>query len=417
MRHSLLLAWVVLAATAPLAAQPAAAPRRFEVAAWVDHFDFVGCRDRDGKPLFDTETPAGNAKILDHVQEIGATTILWRNCAGATMRYPTHLDSAHGDEPLDKRRVPSNVPLYGWVRYGDAQPDILLSALAMCRERGLRPGVHWPFEENHWAGFTIGSWNLDHPQYWGRNADGVPWCGRSSLGFPEVVQHKLDLFDELLERGAQSVFIDFFRTGGWTPALEYTEPVKAAYRRQYGAEPPASPTDPQWCRHVAGYVSELLRQMHAHARAEGRRVEIMVGIPAIAPLSDKPIISAGADWQRWVREGLMDTVVINSVGWDRADPYGSTRALYEQVLGVTRGHCKLLCPVSSYNYHGAGIQEYMKATGESFAQVATRLTELAWDVGADGISLECVDYNNYPGETRQAMKALTEGKCRYVKGQ
>ena len=415
MRHLLLIALGVVAA-AELAAQPAAAPRRFEVAAWVDHFDFVGCR-QDGKLLFDTETAEGNAKILDHVQETGATTILWRNCAGATMRYPSRLESWHGSDPLDKRHVPSNVPLYGWVRYGNARPDILESALARCRERGLRPGVHWPFEENHWAGFTIGGWNLEHPQFWSCTSDGTPWWGRASLGFPEVMRHKLGLFDELLERGAQSVFIDFFRNGGWSPAYEYTEPVKEAYRKQHGAEPPAAADDPQWCRHVAGTVTELLRQMRTHAKANGRQVEILVGIPGIAPLSDRPIITTGADWQTWVREGLVDTVVINSVNFGRDDPYGSTKALYEQVLGVTRGRCKVLCPVSAYNYHNAGVQEYMKATGENFAQVATRLTELAWEVGADGISLECVDYNNYPAAVREALRGLAEGKCKFVKAQ
>ena len=397
-------------------AQPAATPPRFEVAAWVDHFDFVGC-EQNGKLLFDTETPEGNAKILDHVQEIGTTTVLWRNCAGSTMRYPSRMESGHQDAPLDKRRIPTNTPRYGWVRYGEARPDILQSVLAMCRERGLRPGVHWPFEENHWAGFTVGGWNLDHPQFWSRDANGMPWCGRASLGFPEVMQHKLDLFDELLARGAEAVFIDFFRNGGWSPAVEYIEPIKAAYRQKYGAEPPDSPTDPQWCRHVAGYVTELLRQMRAHAQATRRRAQVMVGIPAIAPISDRPIINTGADWQEWVKEGLVDTVVINSVDWDRADPYGSTRALYEQVLSVTRGHCRLLCPVSAYNYHGQGVEEYMKATGQDFAEVATRLIALAWEIGADGISLECADYDNYPAPARQAMRALTEGRCHNVKSQ
>lgn len=415
MKDLLLIGCMLVLAAPQLAAQPAA-NRRFEVAAWVDHFDFVGC-EQGGKLLFDTETRAGNAKILDHVQETGATTILWRNCAGATMRYPSQIDSFHGDDPRDKRHLPSNVPLYGWVRYGDAQPDILQSALQMCQERGLRPGVHWPYEENHWAGFTVGGWNLDHPQYWDRNHDGTPWWGRASIGFPEVRAHKVALFEELAARGAQSVFIDFFRNGGWSPAYEYTEPVKAAYRKQYGTEPPASPADPQWCRHVASYVTQLLREIRAQAKANGRDIQIMVGIPAIAPLSDKPILETGADWQGWVKEGLVDAIVINSVNWDRKDPYGSTKALYEQVLNVTRGHCRLLCPVCSYNYHGQGIEEYMKATGETWTQVATRLMELAWEIGADGISLECVDYNNYPPEGRQAMRALAEGKCRYVKTQ
>ncbi|MBI2301746.1 MAG: hypothetical protein HYU66_22820 [Armatimonadetes bacterium] len=397
-----------------LTASARAEERRFEVAAWVDHFDFAGAA-AGGKLLFDTETPEGNARILGHVQELGATTILWRNCAGSTMRYPSRLETGHQDAPRDKRRVPSSATAYGWVRYAEARPDILRTALDLCRQHGLRPGVHWPFEENHWAGFTFGGWNLEHPQFWCRNVEGVPWAGRSSLGFPEVVEHKLGLFGELLDRGADVVFLDFFRNGGWSPAYEYTEPVKAAWRERHGTEPPASPLDPQWCAHVGDYVTELLRAMKARARAAGRPVELWAGIPQIAPLGDAPLRHHGADWQRWVREGLVDGIVINNVQFDRADPYGSTRALYADVLKLTRGHCKLYCPVAAYDYTGFGVPDYRKVTGESFTAVARRLMELAWEVGADGISLECVDYDNYPADARQMMRELAAGKCHNVK--
>jgi len=387
---------------------------RFEVAAWVDHFDFAGIA-RDGAQLFDTETAEGVAKILDHVQEVGATTVLWRNCAGANMRYRSQLESHHNEGVIDKRRVPDNRPVLGWVRYGAAEPDILRTAMDLCRQRGLRPGVHWPFEETHWQGWTIGGWNLEHPQFWGRSADGQPWWGRGSLAFDEVLAHKLALVDELIDRGAEVLFVDFFRNGGWSPASEYVDPVVAEYKRQHGVAPPLDPTDPEWCRHVATYVTRFLRAVRQRFDASGRKIELWVGIPDLAPSGDQNLRVVAADWQQWVADGLLDALVINYVRWDGKDPWNSTQALCSQVQQVVAGRCRVLSPVRAYDYSGYGMPSYQKATGLGQDQIAAKLMRLAWAGGAAGVSLECVDYNNYQPATRQAMKALAEGECRWVK--
>ncbi len=387
--------------------------QRFEVAAWVDHFDFAYI-PRDGVALFDTETAEGNSKVLDHVQEVGATTILWRNCAGSTMRYQSKVESHHQDAPLDKRRVPDSRPMWGWMRYGEAEPDILGSAMEMCRERGLRRGVHWPFEETHWAIWTIGEWNMEHPQFWGRTADGQPWWGRVSLGHPEAVEHKLALVDELLERGIETLYIDTWRNGGWSPAYEYVDPVVAAFERQYGQAPPASPADPRWCRHVAGYVTDFLRKVRARLDASGRKIDLMVGVQDIAPIDEEVALRRGIDWTAWVDEGIIDTLVVINVRWDAGDPFGSTRTLYREVLDRVSGRCRVLLPVQAYDFSHLGMPSYQKATELGQDEVAGRLMRMAWEEGADGVSLECVDYNNYSEATRAALRALAEGECRWV---
>jgi len=383
------------------------AAERFDVAAWVDHFDFYRS--------FDTEKAEGLAAILDHVRETGATSILWRNCGGATMRYQSRVEAHHHDARIDKRRVPDSRPIAGWVRYGDAKPDIIRHVVKLCRQRGLRPGIHWPYEETHWSGWTIGGWNLDHPQLWGRTVDGQPWCGRSSIAHEAVIQHKLDLVDELLDRGIEMLFIDFWRIGGWSPAYEYVDPITASYRRIHGAPPPANSRDIRWCRHVSTTVTAYLRRLRRHLDASGRKVELAVGIPAIAPLSDQAILTQAADWRRWIDEGLIDTLVINFVKWDRKRPLESTRALYRDVVRVAAGRCRVLCPVQQYNYSTYGLPAYEEATGKPNAELAQALTRIAWEEGAHGISLECVDHNNYRPATRAALRTLTTGPCRSVR--
>lgn len=408
------VAWAAACAGLLLAGAPAGAAERFDVAAWVDHFDFAGVRVGDAYP-FDTETAEGCARILDHVQEAGATTILWRNCGGGTMRYQSRVESHHNDGVLDKRRVVGNRVPWDWVRYGDADPDILRTAVNLCKERGLRPGVHWPFEETHWAIWTVGRFNLEHPQLWGRTADGRPWWGRCSLAHEEVMRHKLDLVGELVERGIEVLFIDFFRNGGWSPAYEYVEPVVKAYREKYGAEPPVDHRDPRWSRHVSTYVTEFLRQVRRRLDASGRRIELSVGIPGIAPLASADPLVFGADWRAWIDEGLIDTLVINTLHWDAKDSLASTRSLGREVMQVAGGRCRVLWPVRMYDYSGYGIPSYRKVVDLPDEKIAAQLTEMAWEEGAAGISLECVDYNNYAPETRKAMRALVDGKCRWVR--
>ncbi|MEA3403168.1 MAG: hypothetical protein U9R79_18140, partial [Armatimonadota bacterium] len=64
-----------------------------------------------------------------------------------------------------------------------------------------------------------------------------------------------------------------------------------------------------------------------------------------------------------------------------------------------------------------GMPAYQELTGLSRAEVARRLTLMAWEEGAAGISLECVDYNNYDAETRRTLRELTTGQCRWRREQ
>lgn len=390
----------------------ARAEERFEAAAWVDHFDFAAVRV-DGALAFDAETPAGCRRMLDHVLETGATTVLWRNCGGATMRYQSRAESHHQDAPFDKRRLPDNREVYGWLRLGDAEPDILRSVFAQCRELRVVPGVHWPFEENHWSSWTLGGWNLEHPQYWSRNANGLVWAGRSSLAYPEVVEHKLALLDELVERGLEVLFIDTWRAGGWSPADEHVPPVLARWRKEHaGAEPPKDPRDEAWCRLVSTYTTELFRRMRERLDASGRHIRFLVGAFALTADGRGPLLSRGIDWRALVDQGIVDGIVINSVPWEASRPFDSTRELYREVIGAVNGRAAVLCPVRAYDYDGYGMGAYAKATGLAQDEIAAQLTRIAWEEGADGISLECVDYNNYSARTRQSLRTLLQGECR-----
>jgi hypothetical protein len=392
------------------------ASERFEAAALVDSFDFANVKDSEGRLLFDTETADGNLAVLDHVVLTGANTILWRNCGGATMRYQSQEERFPWVvAPLDKRRLPDNRPVHGWLRYYEAEPDILRTILGACHERGLNAGVHWPFEETHWASWTFGAWNFEHPQYWGVTAQGAVWAGRCSLSYPDVVAHKLRLADELLARGTDHLFIDTWRAGGWEPKFEYVRTEVERWRQAHGSEPPADARDPRWCAFVAETTHAYFVALRKRLDASGRKVRLMIGISGVGLLHEGPdetLLTRGVDWRRLVREGVIDTVVVMHVKWDAARPFESTREVYRSVSEVCAGQCQVLFPVTMYDYTKTGIPAYQKATGLPAERVAEQLVRLAWGEGGDGIVMECVDYGNYKPETCAELRRLLEGVCR-----
>ncbi len=400
-----------------IAAVTAEAEERFEAAAMIDHIDFVHVTAPDGTAMFDTETPQGNNAILDYVSGTGANTILWRVSSGATVRYRSREESMPPVRaPFDKRRLPDNRHTWGWVRYYEAEPDILRYVVRECAKRDMSAGAHWPFEETHWWSHTFGAWNLEHPQFWGMTADGLPWSGRCSLTYPEVVAHRLRLVDEMIDRGVRRFFIDTWRTGGWSPAYEYVAPEIRRWKARYECEPPADATDPRWCAFVAESTHAWFAALRQHLDSNGGDMKLMLGVADIdmtPGARDMTLIERGIDWRCLVKEGIVDTLVVMSVDWDKKRPFESTREIYQAVMNYCDGHCRVLFPVSMYNFTKKGLPEYHRTTGLSLPDVTSVMVRMAWEQGADGIAMECVDYNNYSAATMKTLRQLFQGPCKF----
>ena len=410
-----LLAVVACAWTSQLVAEPPVA-QPFEVAPWVDHFDFA--------TWFDSETEAGMAKILDHVAETGANVQFFRS-SGNSIRHPSAFRPSYRSD-IDKRKASiGDRFIFGWADFNRPEPDLLEIALRLGRDRGMRPYIHWPFEECHAPGFykAFMAWNMKYPQFWGRTHSGQPWLGRVSLCYPEVIDYKLAILDELLARGAEGIFIHTFRAGMWGPWAEYVPAVTSAFREKYGEAPPENERDPRWCEHVADYVTELFRRMREHLDAyekrTGRHVELLVGVAGIAPVrdapGDSPMLYRAADWRAWVDMGIIDTLVMHSIDWDPKRPFETYREYGRQIMDYVDGRCKVHWPISAYSFRRKGLRHLTQLTKLPQVKVARRLMTIAWEEGGAGVSMECVDYNNYRLDTRNAIAELARTTCRTIK--
>jgi len=372
----------------------------FEKIAYIDSFDYP--------EYFETETAEGSVRILDNVLKTGATTILWRNQSGAIPRYPSAEEALPLKEPpLDKRRIPLSEPIRGWVRFDGCGTNLIQVAADECARRGVTFGIHMTTEENHGESWTLSPWNLEHPQFWCCARGGVPWPGRCSLAYDEVLAHKLRLVDELLAMKPAMIYIDLRRAGGWGPNLEFVTPMENEWRKLYNCEPPANWRDSRWLALVEKYVYRYVAGIRERIERTGRRVELVMAIERAGEKEDYDYVYRAVDWRKMLRMGVIDSVAVACVTPDWKDPWGSTARIYggivREVRGIGRG--KVYFPIMSYNFaNRPGYGEYAKQTGISNEQAVQRLLELARDAGGDGITMEVVDFNNYSPAVCKAIR-------------
>ena len=72
-------------------------------------------------------------------------------------------------------------------------------------------------------------------------------------------------------------------------------------------------------------------------------------------------------------------------------------------------------PSSSTTTAGSACPPTNRPPARANAELAETLTRIAHEEGAGGISLECVDYNNYRPATREVLSSLTKGDCRFIR--
>lgn len=365
----------------------------FEVLALVDSLDFAA--------VYDIETATGTVQTLEHVLLTHPTSVLWRDKGGSLMRYPSAEEASPYDEsPLDKRRLPRQ-SVYGYLRLNKCAFDVWGLVFGECARRGLGWGVHTTWEESHWVSTTESNWNLRHPQFTTRAKRGSPRLASCSLAFPEVMAHKLRLVDERLALKPKTIFLDLFRSGGWSPGLEYVKPVCDAWRARYGCEPPESGADPRWLSLVAEWQMAYVRAFAAKCHAAG--VRFLLGFAKLDLKDDHVWTHYALDWKALAAEGALDGVVAMGVVADPKRPFESTREILDYAC-AHRGKAKVYFHASMYDYNGNGIPTYCRWTKVSSGEAATRLLSIARDAGCAGAVLECVDYGNYPESVRQALE-------------
>lgn len=376
----------------------------FEKIALVDNMDFSS--------FFDIERPGGNKQIFDYVGTLGATMQLWRGQAGGMLRYPSKIEyggTPSVEVPIDKRRIPANFMTTGWLKCDDFGYDQMQEAVDCCHKTGVKFGVHWSTEESHGATWCLGPWNLNHPEFWCRRKGGAPWPGRASLAWAEVLEHKMAIARELNAYLPKMVYVDFYRAYGAEAQWEYVAPVIDEWRRRYGCEPPDDWHDRRWIMLVKEFNHRFVRELHKAMP----NTELVLAVDRLRLDYDWMLENRSIDWRELVKEGAVDAIGVMCVLPDWGDPWTSTRKIYSHVMDVCRDKVKVYFPVNAYSGQvRPGLYEFAKRTGVKPQAAAKQLLDLAVEFGAAGVTLECVDYQNYAPDVVKVIHDYKTDSCK-----
>jgi hypothetical protein len=223
------------------------------------------------------------AEFIDPLAATNVTTLEWGLGPGSVFCYDTQVGQVFGEPLSDEQRAmlregDLNVwrtvtgmiregidPLRAAIDRGHQQGLVVYTRLEMNHEYGPATDDNWM-----WVGF-VGDFNKQNPQF------RIPGGVRLDFRHREVRAFKLGILREAAERGSDGISMDF-----------------AVY-------PPFMETpDPEIMTEFVAAVRAMADQVGA---AQERHIEIMVRFPA------RIAAELGLDWERWMRERLVDAVV------------------------------------------------------------------------------------------------------------
>jgi hypothetical protein len=162
------------------------------------------------------------------------------------------------------------------------------------------------------------SWQTEfsrsHPEYALIDRTGTQrqW-GVLCLAYPEVRKHFRQRFLDLLAgRGFDGLFVCLrsqSRPADFADQYGFNEPVRQEYQSRYGRDICAQDFDLQSWRDLRGsYLTLFLRELRADLQPLG--LHLAVGA-ARGDVLGPPLGNMTLDWRTWVRQGLIDGLVIN----------------------------------------------------------------------------------------------------------
>lgn len=288
---------------------PAPPPGHIASVSWGDHLAFG---EGDGR----LDTPEAVRRRMAHWRdELGARHLHWRVFR---RRIPGRFEAAGGHVH------PSQAAHIRWSEL-DVVP-------ALAREAGLTSWLYvsifdegWPLappevravsHHNAMHGRDVAwqsAFSAAHPEWMECDREGRPQTGVLALAFPEVRQHFVGRFtDWMRESEFEGLFVCLrsqSRPADHADQMGFTQPVRDAYRARFGVDILQEPFDLAAWRALRGrYLTDLLRELRSALVPLGRH--LAVGAPR-GDVLGPPFGNMTLEWRRWVREGLLDGLVIN----------------------------------------------------------------------------------------------------------
>ena len=198
-----------------------------------------------------------------------------------------------------------------------------------------------------------------------KDPDGNP-ISHLSLAYPEVRNHWIDLFREMVDYGVDGVHLTMARS---RPFVFYEEPVVSTFMEKYGEDPrKLELNDLRWLQHRADYITGYLREIRAMLDEEGNSRGTRLGF-SVSFLHDPSPIENAMDIRAWGQEGLVDCIIAHPVHVSKPEAIEKVSTLKKEIEGTK---VKLFADL------------YPRTTpGEEWAMKAEEL----YKAGADGFAI------------------------------
>ena len=270
----------------------------------------------DGDMMW-TERHTRKEDILEREVLIGDDT-----CAGICVysginfdvcNYQTRVGTIAGSSGQHPTNASTANLVHNMRFYSDSGLDPFALVRDYVKERGwefhvyvrLRPvsGVY-PLD-----GVLDSKYFLDHPEFHLLDKQGTHVCGLS-YAYPQVREHLLALYREILGYGVDGLVLCFVRG---SPLVLYEPIMVDGFQKKYGVDPrKLEDTDDRWLDFCAEINTDFMREVKSLA-GPGQRISGLIhGTPE---LNRRWAI----DVPRWVREGLIDDCYIIGHIYDEHD--------------------------------------------------------------------------------------------------
>lgn len=241
----------------------------------------------------------------------------WCVIAGSRANYPSKVTELIGSGMTEFPRRGDELAHTTLKRMADAGEHTLKIVADACHEAGLacyaslrmNGDYAESLEGGSFARYANSSFWWRHPQLRITNAAGKSGQ-RFSFAFPQVREFKLSILREVVQQDIDGINLDFQRHPVF---FGFEKPMTDAFKARYGIEADGiSQDDPRWVplRYaiMSGFVRDVRRLLDEAGRAKGRHLGLSVRVDW------KKYPTWGCDITTWLKEGLLDYLVIGQHG-------------------------------------------------------------------------------------------------------